>query len=161
MTNKEPKTVFIGSVEELKEAIKEARELEKNKNAKKEKVKVSNKDLKRFEEEYKIWIEKINNAMKKHNSDKFDSENSDLEDILLIDYDLYLGKKMEDIFNEYEYLYDSIDDMIYIMKKTGFIIAPFIISDRTMLLDTIESFENGDYDVEDGIKREYFNLNNY
>ena len=64
MTNKEPRTVFIGSVEELKEVIKEARELEKNKNAMKEKVKVSNKDLKRFEEEYKIWIEKINNAIK-------------------------------------------------------------------------------------------------
>ena len=118
------------------------------------------KDLKRFEKEYKSWKKKIKMAKKSHKAIYFDSECSDFEDLKLI-FAFDNGQKIENIFNENEYLYESINDLIDVMKNTGFIITDFMGTENVMLIDNIKCFENGDYDYEDGRQREYFDLNNY
>lgn len=118
------------------------------------------KDLKRFEEEYKSWKKKIKMAMKSHKAKMLDSECSDFEDLKLI-FAFDNGQKIEKIFNENEYLYERISDLIDVMKNTGFIITDFMGINNVMLIDNIKCFENGDYDYEDGRQREYFDLNNY
>ncbi|MDD5979567.1 MAG: hypothetical protein PUC23_00460 [bacterium] len=117
-------------------------------------------DLKRFEEEYKGWKNKIKTAMKSHKAKMLDSECSDFEDLKLI-FAFDNGQKIENIFNENEYLYERISDLIDVMKNTGFIITDFMGINNVMLIDNIKCFENGDYDYEDSRQREYFDLNNY
>lgn len=112
------------------------------------------KDLTIFKQEFNQWKEKIDKAIKKHKTNSWFSENEIVfDDLLNIDYCINCeNKSIEDIFEENPYMYNNIDAIIRLMNNCAYMIA------YTMLVDTVDSFENGDYEPIDDSKLEYFIL---
>lgn len=123
---KKEKTVFKGTIEELEDFIKNARELQLQKIKEEGKEKEKNiEDLSKVKELFYQWKEKVDKIMKENNIDKLYSEKEFYDHLIALNDWVNDGKKFEDIFGDAEkeltcnYLiitYDIIEDIMEAIK---------------------------------------------
>lgn len=118
MTKKQTGLVFSGTVEELKEALKQANELLKSER---KEIKVNNKDLNKLKELFYQWKEKVDKIIKDNNIDELYAEHEFYDHLVSLYYWVNEGNNFEEMFGDYEtfensdYLiitYDIVNDII-------------------------------------------------